>query len=277
MTDAWRGSVRLALATLLAAALVPAACSSSGPKSDARDAGRESGGDTVEQPVPDGGDDAVAPPDAAVSDTSSDDADAGEADATEVASADASDAEGGPTEAGVDGASDVHASETGDTGAPPCPTCGFYAMFTPVNESTLQVAPGYLRYQASYTIDLVNGSDQMASLANVKIRYWFSTDGSSWVWNCVGPTCALLSGGGIVGIPPRAGGTDSYVELAFSMGKLDAFSDTGPIQQILMVPIAPIFVLPTIDNDYSFQGNPALPNPHVTVYVNNKLVWGMEP
>jgi hypothetical protein len=277
MPVAPKASLPLALAMLLAVALVPAACSSGGAKSDAREAGHEGGADAaVDQPIAEAGDD--VPPDAEAEEAT--DADMSDVDMSEVAMGDAdvdagvSDAEVGATEAGGDGARDAQGSDGGDGGdaAAPCPTCSFFVTFALMNEAVSFVNIGEFRYQGIYGIDLFNGSDQMVSLTNVRVRYWFSGDNDGWAWQCLG-NCPFVSGG-IAGIPPR-GNTDSFVEFSFASGHLDAFSDTGPIVQSLS---ANFFVFQaTLRNDYSFFPDPTSPDAHITVYVNNKLVWGVEP
>jgi hypothetical protein len=270
--------------TLALLALAPAACSSGGATSGGHDAGRESGADAVvEQPPADGADDVA---EANVADAGNDtdddggsDADAGSVDADASASeggvdAGSSDAEAGHVEAGADGSKDTAAGDAAEAG-PPCPTCAFYVTFVPLSEGAQMFAPAIIRYQATYGVDLFNGSDQPVSLAGVKIRYWFSSDNAPyWVWEC-GNNCAGINGG-IVTFPPHTDGTDSYAEMVFTSGHLDAFSDTGQITEALLVPQTSAFTPPALENDYSFY-MPTQPNPHMTIYVNDKVVWGQEP
>jgi hypothetical protein len=178
--------------------------------------------------------------------------------------------DGGATSDGAGG----DAASDGD--ALPCPTCAFYPTFMFGGEQTTSPAPGLIRYQAGCGIDLFNGSDQTVSLAGVKVRYWFTSDLSQWNVSCVG-NCSVVQTTSIVGIPAR-NGADTYLEIVFAPGQLGAFSDVGPIQFLFdATDNNAFFDRPLIEDDYSFQTDPTMPDAHITVYANNKLVWGTEP
>jgi len=267
---------RLALVALLTA-LAPAACSSSGgAKSD----GSTEGG--VERPTSDAAGDGAGDAPAADASDAGDAASDTDAPASDAA-ADAADANGAAGDALARGdgrpgdAGDALASSDGADSAPPCPTCSFYVTYTFGGEQESVVAAPIIRYSASYALDIFNGSDQPVSLADVRIRYWFTNDGTSWQWSCTS-NCAGVLGPNFVGISPRSG-ADTYLEIGFASDRLDAFSDTGPIPQDLSAEVS-IFGLtsvPTVRNDYSFTTDGMTPDQHVTIYVAGKLVWGTEP
>ncbi len=271
---------------LLSGVVAAAACSSSGSAArDASDADHQVGGDASldgsgsEHQV--GGDASLddRPTDLANDRADDDGGDAVPSDAS-AETADVHD-DGGSADADVrseDGSSDggatSDAASNGD--ALPCPTCAFYTTFMFDGEQTQAPAPGFILYQAGCGIDLFNGSDQAVSLAGVKVRYWFTSNTSQWNVICAG-NCASVQTTNIVGIPPR-NGADTYVEIVFAPGQLGAFSDVGPVQlSFNATDNNAFFDRPLLEDDYSFQVDPTTPDTRITVYLNNKLVWGAEP
>jgi hypothetical protein len=279
--------MRSSLVALLSAALMFGACSSgSGTKDGGRDGAMEhapsDGAPTdmeTDAPVGASDADAAVPDDSAVPDG---DTDAGAADADDAGvDGDALPADGSVGDTGVDG----HDDQSGDRGVDgaadgasegglPCPTCGLYATFAPQGMQNSVTNGFQLEYVASFLLDIVNGSDQPVSLANVRVRYWFTSDSANWHYQC-GPCLPGMSGVGIASIPARQR-ADSFLELSLGSLHLDAFSDTGPSFQTL-IGDGSIFVPPTLQNDYSWATDPTLPDPRVTIYVGNTLVWGVEP
>ena len=267
------------LAIMLMVAVAPAACSSShhdgdGGATDAQEAAADEMTDVATESAvdagPDDGDDA-----------SSDATETG--DATEIGDApnagdaaetgDAGDARGAETHPATDGGGDGALD-----GPAPCATCGLYAVFTPLASGISSAVPGAYRFFFTFNIDIVNGSDQHVALSTVTYRYWFSNDDSNWQWQC-GANCGTAAQDMPIqqAPPPPHIGADSYLEVAFTGGSLDAFSDTGAIGQVLTAFTSFPIIAPDLANDYSFSPDPTQPDPRITIYVAGKLVWGVEP
>jgi Cellulose binding domain len=275
-----------ALALVLGAAAFVAGCSSGGGKpgdagtdvaGDATDGGSEPvvDGPVVDGPVVDG---PVVDTDADVaidSDALPSDAD-GPVGETDASDGDAlpSDADGAAGDASRDGA----LSDAGDAGQTPCPTCRLYPLFTPTGQSTTQTGPGMFRFEDFFGITLVNGSDDRVSIDKIEVRYWFTGDGAVNLNVSCGGNCGRVAGATFVPVSPRAG-ADNYFSLTFQSGALDAFSDTGLIQNVLAGQTNGFFIGATLilDDDYSFAADPTQPDPRITIYDSGKLVWGTEP
>jgi hypothetical protein len=271
-----------ALAVLLA---VPAACSSGSHGgdaggSDARDAAGETSVDVaVEQ-----GDDVPA-------------ADGGEPDGGDAATEDASEAGDAPeqTDAGNDGADAPPSADGGDAagdgrpsdasgdapdgstdGQPACTTCGLYPQFQ-FQGAYIMGGFGPTTFRIEFGIDVINGGNQRVSLAGVSVRYWFTGNGLQWDAVCFAGPCGM-GRSTLFDVSPVRSGTDRYLEFAFTGGSLDAFSNTGQIEQWIETPQNPFNPQePDPTQAYSFTPNQAVPNPKITIYVGGKLVWGVEP
>ena len=261
-------SAELGAALLAALLLVAVGCSSGSHGADAAPDGR---GLDAEG---DGG----APDAEMTADATADQA------ATDAAATDGGATDGNTAEAGdatADGSA-AHGDAAGDTkgdlgvAPPPCTLCGLYAGYAATGMQDSVTGPAMIRLDYFASIQIFNGSDERIPLAPVTFRYWFTNDGVSWQWQCVSPSCANVVDHGIHPISPR-NGADSYEEMGFSGGTLDAFSDTGPIAQDWGATTNGFFLIPTIANDYSYSANPGQPDPRVTIYVGGNLVWGVEP
>lgn len=127
---------------------------------------------------------------------------------------------------------------------------------------------------------IVNTGTAEVQLFELKIRYWYTNESreTQRYW-C---DYALLDCEHIVGtfgeVYPAIGGVDSYLELRFKggAGSLPGGSDTGPIQ-------SRITTLGWSDfneaNDYSYDPTQTTLADwdKVTLYLNNVVIWGMEP
>jgi Cellulose binding domain len=266
------------LAVMLIVAVAPAACSSShhdgdGGATDAREAAADEMTDVATEGAVDAG--------PADGDAASDATETG--DATEIGDAPNSGDAAETGDAGDAGGAETHpATDGGGDGAPdgpaPCATCGLYAVFTPLGGGLVSANPGNFRFAFNFGIDIVNGSDQHVALSTVTYRYWFSDDASSWQWQCAANCGTAAQDMPIQAAPPPPHiGADSYLEVAFTGGSLDAFSDTGAIVQVLNAFTSFPIVAPELGNDYSFSPDPTQPDPRITIYVAGKLVWGVEP
>ncbi len=119
--------------------------------------------------------------------------------------------------------------------------------------------------------NIVNNGTSAVELSDVKLRYYFSKDGSesmqAWIdWAQVGQSNITTSF------------TDTYVELAFTAGagSISAGSQSGDIQLRMAKSNWSSF---DETNDYSYDPTKTAYAAwdHVTLYLNDTLVWGIEP
>jgi len=120
-------------------------------------------------------------------------------------------------------------------------------------------------------LNIKNNGTSGVNLSTLKLRYYFSKDGSasvdSWIdW-------AQIGGENI-----QRTVTDSYVELSFTSGagSIAAGGQTGDIQLRMAKSDWTNF---NESNDYSFDPTKTAYADwnHVTLYQNGTLVWGIEP
>jgi hypothetical protein len=140
---------------------------------------------------------------------------------------------------------------------------------------TSQNRNGYPRGNTISTYFTVqNVGNQPVDYADLKARYWFSSEGStsinhSFDWAQVGTTNL----GGVIGQK----GSDLYFETSFapSLGQLAPLSSTGDVRFRLNKTDWTNFVE---DNDWSYRApwNYDL-NDHLTLYYQGQLVFGAEP
>lgn len=170
--------------------------------------------------------------------------------------------------------------------ATPTPT----ATVTPAPTATPTAAPGGLAlyYKTADTnatdsqikphFNIKNNGSSAVSLSGLKLRYYFTKDGSQSLngsvdWAQLGAANVTLTFGTV-----NAAGADSYVEVGFTSaaGSLPAGGQTGDIQLRLFKSDWSSF---NENNDYSFDSGKtaySLWN-HVTLYQNGTLVSGLEP
>jgi len=134
---------------------------------------------------------------------------------------------------------------------------------------------GYSRGNTISTdLNVQNVGNVPVNYAGLKVRYWFSAEGStslrySFDWAQVGASNVS----GVVGQK----GSDLYFETSFapSLGQLAPLSSTGDVRFRLNKTDWTNFVE---DNDWSYRApwNYAL-NDHITLYYQGQLVFGAEP
>ena len=140
---------------------------------------------------------------------------------------------------------------------------------------------------------ITNESSATLSLAKLTLRYWYeitADEQRDQVLDCdtakIGCTNVVTSANGspsFVPVMPPKDRANEYAEIAFTLGalSLDPTLDTGEIQlrvhDKLPPPLGP--KAPPL-NDYSLDcammGN-AFDNERITAYVDDVLVWGLEP
>ncbi|MEH1129295.1 S8 family serine peptidase [Micromonospora sp. CPCC 206061] len=132
--------------------------------------------------------------------------------------------------------------------------------------------------QIGNQLRLVNTGTNPVSLANVKIRYWYTADGAqSQQYHCdfAAIGCAAVTGSFTSLGAPRPG-ADTYLELSFASGTLDAGANTGAIQSRWNKSDWTNY---TQTNDHSFDPTKTASADwtRVTVHYQGQLVWGSEP
>ncbi|MNP16401.1 Endoglucanase 1 precursor [compost metagenome] len=126
--------------------------------------------------------------------------------------------------------------------------------------------------------NIKNNGTSAVNLSDLKIRYYFTKDGSqslnSWIdWAVIGAT-------NIQQVFASTTGTnaDTYIELSFSTGagSIPAGGQTGDIQLRMAKSDWTNF---NESNDYSFDSTKTsyTDSSKVTLYQNGNLVWGVEP
>ncbi|GGH49641.1 hypothetical protein GCM10008014_14220 [Paenibacillus silvae] len=126
---------------------------------------------------------------------------------------------------------------------------------------------------------LINSGDTDIQLSDVKVRYYYTIDGEEaqtlWTdWSSIGSANVTST---FVKMTPPAAGADFYVELGFT-------SSAGVLKPGGSAEIQARFSKNNWSNynqadDYSFMASGSQYTDHnkVTGYVNDQLVWGIEP
>ncbi|MBS2964084.1 hypothetical protein KGA66_13585 [Actinocrinis puniceicyclus] len=129
-------------------------------------------------------------------------------------------------------------------------------------------------------VQLVNTAAASVSLSHVRVRYWFTHDNGATTYAA---TCDYAVIGcanvteNVVNLSAPLNEADAYLEVGFTSGAgtLNAGASTGQIQLRFNKTDWSSF---TQTNDFSYGTNSAFQDsPHITVYVDGTLVWGVEP
>jgi len=132
--------------------------------------------------------------------------------------------------------------------------------------------------------NIVNLGTGAVPLSELKIRYWYTREGTAnqEFWCDLAATLGSCSNvtGTFVQVNPARTGADFYLEVGFTAaaGAVSAGGQTGEIQTRFNKTDSSNY---TETGDYSFD--PTKPRPsfadwtHVTLYRNGILIWGIEP
>lgn len=126
-------------------------------------------------------------------------------------------------------------------------------------------------------LQVVNTGQSAVNLADVKLRYWFTPDGSS----AVNSTCdwAQLGCGGVTHTVEQASGSapgaSHYVEVGFASGSLAPGAATGEIQLRLNKADWSTF---DESDDYSRSTSTGFTDhAKIGLYLGTALTWGTAP
>nr|BBH87659.1 hypothetical protein KTC_24100 [Thermosporothrix sp. COM3] len=173
----------------------------------------------------------------------------------------------------------------GNGGGTPTPTPSQTTTVTPPPTSvSLQIK--YKDGAASNTstnslrpqLQIVNTGNTPINLADVTIRYWYTTEGGgTQAYTCDYATigCSTVHGK-FVTVSPGRTGADTYLEVSFTSGTLAPGKDTGELQQRVNKSDWSNY---DQSNDYSRNGSFTTYTSwnKVTAYYKGALVWGTEP
>jgi hypothetical protein len=165
----------------------------------------------------------------------------------------------------------VTPSRTNTPGAPTTLKLQYRAADT--NAGDNQIKPHF---------NIVNGGSSSVPLSELKIRYWYTREGTAGQsfycdWAAISGACGNVSGT-FVQLSPTRSGADFYLEVGFNAaaGSIPAGSQSGEIQTR--------FAKSDWSNynetgDYSFDPTKTsfADWTRVTLYRNGVLVWGTEP
>ncbi|MDI1464494.1 cellulose binding domain-containing protein [Catellatospora sp. KI3] len=126
-------------------------------------------------------------------------------------------------------------------------------------------------------LQVVNTGSGALSLSTVKVRYYFTRDGSTSI-NVFCDYAQLGCGNlttAVVALPTAVNGADAYLEIGFTGGSLAAGANTGEMQLRLNKADWSSF---NENNDYSYGTGTAFTDAtKVTAYVGGTLSWGVVP
>jgi hypothetical protein len=180
---------------------------------------------------------------------------------------------------GVDGGADTMPLKT------PCTTCMVEVSYTCRTDQP----DGGQSPERSFIVDVTNASSITIPLSSLTLRYWYTIPAGAQAdqaLDCdtakIGCTNVVTSANGapnfVPVLPPKMNANE-YVEIAFTLGalSLDPALDTGEIQlRVHNKSKTEVDQSHDYSIDCAMKGN-AVDNPHITAYVDDVLVWGVEP
>jgi len=124
-----------------------------------------------------------------------------------------------------------------------------------------------------------NKADDALDLANVKVRYWTTLEGTYGNLACY---YAAILGKENVTLSIVEDGDDSHVLIGFKNGEVPAHNGSPFTNTEFQMKVdAQNGSMFDQDNDWSYApltaDNPPEPNDKITVYLADKLIWGCEP
>ncbi|MEJ3742588.1 S8 family serine peptidase [Actinomycetes bacterium KLBMP 9797] len=132
--------------------------------------------------------------------------------------------------------------------------------------------------QVGNQLRVVNTGTNPVALADVKVRYWYTADGTQpqqYQCDFAAVGCAAVTGS-FTTLGAARPGADTYLELSFASGTLNGGANTGAIQSRWHKSDWTNY---TQTNDHSFDPTKTAfaDWSRVTVHYQGQLVWGSEP
>ena len=138
--------------------------------------------------------------------------------------------------------------------------------------------------QIMMVLHFLNFGNTNVPLSSVKLRYWFSENPAyplQYIEHYIADDNIHTTGTIVSFSPEREAGTNHYLEVAFSAPGVvvKPYSDLRGFKLKLIRDQWKPFTSTT--DDYSYNGNTSeytyVQNEHITLYINDVLVWGVEP
>ncbi len=144
--------------------------------------------------------------------------------------------------------------------------------------------------QFTYNLYLVNKTDEDVPLDEITVRYFFTADEDGAdehrvFFDYAGPDVGSQSNlsSSIEPFEPAQDDADSYIEIGFADGELEATPESDPDWNAriikLRVQIQPTALRYDLTNDYSFtpSGDGKSPCEKIVMYRNGRIIFGVQP
>jgi hypothetical protein len=197
---------------------------------------------------------------------------------------------GGTTSTAGKGSAGTEAAEGGDAGVAGTSnggkatggSGGAGGTGTTVPPDVLANAKAFVDYKTEHTaasdktiqmlLHVTNQSDNPLPMTNVKIRYWFTAEAT--------PTLHQYYTGDDVR-PPSAkfvdDGANSHVLMTFGGGTIKKGADISRSEIQLVIENNTMAFNQADDHSWEPTSTTSKPNPNITLYLDDTLIWGCEP